>query len=403
MKKLLMLLMCLALLGFAACKNNTVAENKTDAENEADTQSGAIAENTATGSGEALNSEEDQKDKEAEAAQATKAAEATKAAVASVEAKKAEEEKAKAAEATKAAEKEEFGGIADDVDLTKIGMFEEAKTMYVQRSVNVRSGPGTKYDKVDNLPVNAEVKVLGQFNKDGWYFVENKDKKAFISNKFLSEEKVDLEALRATQEAAAIEAIRQQQAAAEQAAQAAQNPVPAANSQPAVQPAAQPAQAPAGILFIGDSRCVQMREAVGGGNSTWICENGKGYKWLVDTAMAKADPIIGKGTKVVICLGVNDTDQANNYAALINAKAAEWAGRGAKTYFVSVNPVWENPYTTEEQVQLFNSTVIGSLAGVKWIDTHSYLVNSGYVLVDGLHYDTDTYIRIFNVIVASLR
>ena len=288
-------------------------------------------------------------------------------------------------------------GIASDIDSSKIIKFEEAKTLYAQTNVNMRTGPSTDYKSVGNIKTNTEVKAIGRYGQDGWYLIDMGDKKAFVSNNYLGEEQVDLEALKAAQEAAALEEIKQQQAATQQAQpqqeQAAQQQAPA--------PA--PAMPPAGILFIGDSRCVQMKEAVGGGNSSWICENSKGYQWLVDKAIGQADECVGKGTKVVICLGVNDTQNCNKYAELINAKAAEWAGRGAKTYFVSVNPVTENPYRTEAEVENFNASIVGQLSGVRWIDTHTALVNNGYRLVDGLHYDTDTYILIFNLIVGSLK
>ncbi len=290
-------------------------------------------------------------------------------------------------------------GLATDIDSTKIVNFEEAKTLYAQTNVNMRTGPSTDYESVGNIKTNTEVKVIGRYGQDGWYLIDRGDKKAFVSNKYLGEEKIDLEALKAQQEAAAMEAIKQQQAAQQAQPQQAQAAQPAQQQAPA--PA--PAMPPAGILFIGDSRCVQMREAVGGGNSSWICENSKGYQWLVDKAIGQADECVGKGTKVVICLGVNDTQNCNKYAELINAKAAEWAGRGAKTYFVSVNPVTENPYRTEEQVENFNASIVGQLSGVRWIDTHTALVNNGYRLVDGLHYDTDTYVLIFNLIVGSLK
>ena len=128
----------------------------------------------------------------------------------------------------------------------------------------------------------------------------------------------------------------------------------------------------------------------------------KGYVWLNDTAIARADAIVGKGTKVVICLGVNDTGNIDNYANLVNAYAAVWAQRGAKTYFCSVNPVWENPYRTEEQVKAFNSAMPGKLAGITWLDTHSWLETNGYRLVDGLHYDGNTYINLFNYIIGQI-
>ena len=154
--------------------------------------------------------------------------------------------------------------------------------------------------------------------------------------------------------------------------------------------------------MIGDSRCVQMKAAVGGGGCSWICENSKGYKWLNEKAIGNADPSVGNGTKVVICLGVNDTKNVRNYANLINAKAAEWAARGAKVYYVSVNPVWTNPYVTQEQVDTFNNTMPSLLSGVTWVDTQSWLKQNGYKLVDGLHYDDATSVNIFNLIMGSI-
>ncbi len=139
------------------------------------------------------------------------------------------------------------------------------------------------------------------------------------------------------------------------------------------------------------------------GQSSWICENSKGYEWMVSKALGQADRIIGKGTRVVICLGVNDTENCEKYATTINQKAAEWAARGAKTYFVSVNPVSENPYRTEEEVEYFNLRMPGLLSGVTWIDTHSTLVNNGYTLVDGLHYNDSTNINIYNMIISQLK
>ena len=287
-------------------------------------------------------------------------------------------------------------GISTKVDMAKVTMFDEAKIMYAQTNVNMRTGPSTDYEGVGNIKTNTEVRVLGRFGTDGWYLVENGKGKAFVSNSYLGEDKIDLEALRAEQEAAALAAIEKQKA--EQTNQVQDN-----TQQQTLAVPPQPVAAPAGILFIGDSRCVQMQAAVGGGNSSWICENAKGYEWFSNKAVGQADACIGKGTKVVICLGVNDTDNIYNYAALVNAKAAEWAARGAKTYYVSVNPVTENPYRTEEEVEAFNATLPGQLSGVKWIDTHSFLVNNGYTMVDGLHYDTNTYVAIFNAIVGSLK
>lgn len=324
-------------------------------------------------------------------------------------AKKEAEEKAKKEAEEKAREEEEklHKGLDEKVDRTKINRFDKEQTMYMQRDANVRKGPSTQFDRVDYFKINTPVSVVGRYEEKGWYLIKYKeDEFAFISNSLLGEKEVDLDALKAAQEAAAMAAIQQAQAAAAQQAQAQPQPQPApAQVQPA--PAAPapvaPVMAPAGILFIGDSRCVQMQEATGGGGCSWVCEGGKGYDWFTSKAMERAEPSIGKGTKVVICLGVNDPGNANRYAAFANQKAAEWAARGARTYFVSVNPVSDNPWTSPEQVTNFNNCVASQLAGIRWIDTNSVLTANGYCMVDGMHFDYNTNVTVFNLIVGSLR
>ena len=297
----------------------------------------------------------------------------------------------------------ELGIVIDkEVDKTQIHYFEEPITMYSQHALNVRTGPSTEYDILGYLELNTEVKVLGQYGDKGWYLIEFFDGEGFASNRYLAESQVDLDAQRAQEEAAAMAAIEAENAAKQAAAQQAAQAAPAQQTAPAAPAAPAPVAAPAGIVFIGDSRCVQMQAAVGGGGCSWICENSKGYVWLNEKAIGQANNIVGKGTKVVICLGVNDTQNIDKYAELVNGYAALWAQRGAKTYFCSVNPVWENPYRTEEQVIAFNNAMPGKLVGITWLDTHTWLTTNGYRLVDGLHYDGNTYINLFNYIVGSI-
>lgn len=251
--------------------------------------------------------------------------------------------------------------------------YEQPKTMYATIALNVRRGPGTEYEVVSHLSMAQPVEVTGQADT-GWYQFIMDGTMAYASNNYLTETKVEVPA-----------------------------PAPAPVADPAAQtPAPTATAAPAGVIMVGDSRCVQMQAAVGGGGCSWICENSKEYTWFSQTAIPKFDQYVGSGTKVVINMGVNDPEHYKDYVALINAKAAEWAGRGARTYLVSVNPVWENPYVTQEQVDTFNANVPGMLVGVTWIDTSSWLNVNGYRLLDGLHYDDPTYVNIFNLIMGSL-
>jgi len=242
----------------------------------------------------------------------------------------------------------------------------EPKTLYATIALNIRRGPSTDYEKAGSLSVADSIMALGQADT-GWYFFMRNGEPVYVSDKYLSETKPEI-------------------------------PQPA----PAQQQPGQSAVAPAGVIMVGDSRCVQMQEAVGGGGCSWVCENSKEYTWFVEKAIPTIDPSVGKGTKVVINMGVNDPEHYRSYAEMVNAKAAEWTARGAKVYFVSVNPVWENPYTSQEEVDTFNANVPGMLSGVTWIDTSSWLTANGYRLVDGLHYDAPTYVNIFNLIMGSL-
>lgn len=157
-----------------------------------------------------------------------------------------------------------------------------------------------------------------------------------------------------------------------------------------------------GVILVGDSRFVQMHEAMGDTGATFMAQNSKGYDWFVENAIPRIDPLVTKGTTIVINLGVNDLGNIDKYLSKVNAKAVEWKAKGAKVYYATVNPVWENPYSTEEGVVAFNTKLVNGIIGVDIIDTHSFLVANGYKLVDGLHYDGPTYANIYYYIMSQI-
>ncbi|MCI8931814.1 MAG: SH3 domain-containing protein [Lachnospiraceae bacterium] len=244
-----------------------------------------------------------------------------------------------------------------------ITAFETEKVMYASSAVNVRSGPSTDFGRVGSLARGQAITATGQADT-GWYEVVYGEAKAFVSGKYLQDEKP------------AEPAPQPQEAQGQQAVTGVQNV--------------------SGVILVGDSRFVQMQANVGENSCVWIAESGKGYKWFNENAVARIDGCVGKGSKILINLGVNDPGNLNNYLELVNAKAAEWVAKGAKVYYASVNPVWENPYVTEEQVEYFNSQMQAGLSGdIAWIDSHSYLNTIGYKLVDGLHYNAETYQNLY--------
>ena len=287
------------------------------------------------------------------------------------------------------------------IDRQDIQSYDTPATLYAQQKVNIRKGPSTDFDVLGMLNLNDAVSVVGESKSSPWKEIQYQDGTAFVHGGYLLAEPVDLEALRAQQEAArAAEAAKAAEDAAKQqeAAQAAQ-----AQTTPQPNPAPQPeVPAPAGILFIGDSRTCQMQSATGGANCNWICEYGTSYDWFEQTAVPKADQLIGQGTKVVICMGVNDPNHLNSYASLVNRKAGDWNARGATVYYVSLNPVAQPYEDKTPQIDSFNASMPGMLSGVRWIDTASTIKQGGYLLVDGIHYDAMGNVNIFNLICGNL-
>ncbi len=243
-----------------------------------------------------------------------------------------------------------------------VNSFEEEKAMYATSAVNVRKGPSTSFERIGGLARGQEAAVVGQADT-GWYQIRYGEDIAYVSDKYLQEEKPA---------------------------------APAAGPEVQAQQPAAEVKNVSGVILVGDSRFVQMQSYAGENSCTWIAESGKGYQWLNDNAIARIDGCVGKGSKILINLGVNDPGNINHYLELINAKAAEWIGKGAKVYYASVNPVWDNPYVTGEQVQYFNSQMQSGLIGdIQWIDSHSYLNSIGYKLVDGLHFNAETYQNLY--------
>ncbi len=67
-------------------------------------------------------------------------------------------------------------------------------TMYAQKTVNVRSLPNTDGEKLGSLSTNDEVKVTGQCAETSWYRIEYNGGVAYVSNSYLGNDKVVVQA-----------------------------------------------------------------------------------------------------------------------------------------------------------------------------------------------------------------
>ncbi len=154
-------------------------------------------------------------------------------------------------------------------------------------------------------------------------------------------------------------------------------------------------------VFVGDSRYVGM-SAYKEDEDTFIAKNNMGYAYL-EEQMDVIKESCDEYTALIIGLGVNDLKYSKEkYIDTINEMAQEM---DCRIFYMLVNPVDEEKeaergYTVENSViDDFNSDMQEELSSdVNIIDTNSYLKEEGYVTVDGLHYDSDTYKLIYDYI-----
>ncbi|RKM61937.1 hypothetical protein D6855_00530 [Butyrivibrio sp. CB08] len=233
--------------------------------------------------------------------------------------------------------------------LFTVTRYETPVTMYTSDTVNVRSGAGTDYDKIGKLKWGTETTVMGETD-NGWYEVAYNDATAFIIGDFMVTELPSIP-----------------------------------------------------MLFVGDSRTVQMKMAVGSTDKEYIAKIGEGYNWFKNTALSEIPHYAGSGTSLIINFGVNDLGNASKYIKLVNSNVDAWTEAGITVYYAAVTPVGEGASVTNAQIEQFNSRLQSELdPRVIWIDGYSYLSQTGFSAPDGLHYSADTYRNLYSYYISVL-
>lgn len=160
------------------------------------------------------------------------------------------------------------------------------------------------------------------------------------------------------------------------------------------------------VIFVGDSRTVQMYAHVTGnwnganyssggvhvvGNDVFIAQGSMGLSWLKSTGIPEAKKYFGSGSALIILMGVNDTGNVDSYISYLRENVSSWTSTGTRVYYSAVTPCDGNRISHNTKVLNFNSKLSRNLpSGITWIDTYSYLNQVGFTTTDGLHYNRDT-------------
>ncbi len=163
-----------------------------------------------------------------------------------------------------------------------------------------------------------------------------------------------------------------------------------------------------GTIFIGDSRFVGMKSALGSSSNEaqWISKTGEGYSWLVNTAITSLNSKIksGKRYNIVINLGVNDMGNIDKYLNFYDKMVKYKEYKDCNIIIVSVNPIDDSlvakyGYSVKDSmVKKFNTKLKKNLNNkIKYCDTYSK-IKSTFKTTDGLHYTNNTYKKIYKEI-----
>ena len=169
------------------------------------------------------------------------------------------------------------------------------------------------------------------------------------------------------------------------------------------------------VIFIGDSRTVLMYSYVantwennsystGGinqvGNDLFVAQGSMGLSWMQSTAIPAVEKYFTRGVSIVILMGVNDLRNQDKYIEYLNSNVSKWTKNGARVYFVTVNPCDGEYASMNTGINNFNDNLKKNLSNkVGWINTHD---NLQFKTLDGLHYNEETSIKIYNFIKSKL-
>lgn len=169
-------------------------------------------------------------------------------------------------------------------------------------------------------------------------------------------------------------------------------------------------------ILVGDSRMVGLCGSVTLKENTdcSVAKGSMGADWFKSTAVTSIKNILEKHPEsyIVIYMGTNDLgaiDSATTTYADYEKKLADEYPK-AKVVVVSVTPIIDDnvkyyrSIVTDANAVKFNDTLKPKLnSNILYCDIHDQIKNSECNASDGVHYDTNTYKRIYDAILGCLK
>ncbi len=172
------------------------------------------------------------------------------------------------------------------------------------------------------------------------------------------------------------------------------------------------------IIWVGDSRTLGLRDALGrterDDDDLFVGKVAEGVHWFQEEGIEELSDVIKENPDlpVVMNFGVNDPQLIDEY--IVTYQDVIDAHPDTTFFILSVNPLDEEFLLEDGLVEEAVFEDINSLNVAKmnvklkeefsdcYIDSASYLKSDGFDTVDGLHFTTETYLKIHDFVVNRL-
>ena len=156
-------------------------------------------------------------------------------------------------------------------------------------------------------------------------------------------------------------------------------------------------------LWVGHSRIVGMAGSV---PMTYLAKSGMGLDWIQENYEELCS---FRNHTIVFNFGINDYWNVYNYANFYNNLPEEFIENNC-IYVITENPVdevkqYSYGYSSKNStIEWFNENLRINLRDeIYFLDTYHYLMEDGFDTLDGIHYDHNTNIKIYNYIVNTIK
>lgn len=161
---------------------------------------------------------------------------------------------------------------------------------------------------------------------------------------------------------------------------------------------------PDSYVWVGDSRTVAMKTAVGkdGANDRWVAEEKANYKWFNSDGVSGVTSKLKPGEIIVFNMGVNDLNDAQQYIDRLKELAkGDW--KDHKIIISAVTPVDDKKSARAKNAAIkeFNDKLRNALSGIpniSFTDASSQISSNLKTGKEGVHYTDDEYKKIYNAV-----